>query len=320
MEPNNNMQNDNVSEPRPVRAPGFANGSANGGNAADVVAPVNGGNDVVFQDKPKKNHGMLYGMILLAILAVGGIGFGVWAMLDGNTRSQKKDEQISQLQSQLAEKSEVVVEDDTTVVESDKKVSNELAQNLINPYLGTFTYLNDIFDHEFNENTKFYLAFKNLSENDIFQFGAQTTEAGQASVTYDTINSEYQYLFGNNNSLDKTNYEEGYSKFTYENENWGGGKFVIQKFGGGGTGFNVFSVVKDAYYGDDNSIVIEVYHGKGTICGMDGGDDSYCFSELVGYSVTMTPSVEKLLNDSRTEVRKMIFVENDGHYVLQSVE
>lgn len=305
---------------REIRAPGFANGDAAGGDASDVVTSVNDGKGVVLQDKPKKNRGMIYGMILLAILAAGGIGFGVWAMLDGNTRSQKKDEQISQLQSQLGEKSEVVVDDDTTVVESDKKVSNELAQNLINPYLGTFTYLNDIFDHEFNENTKFYLAFKNLNDNDIFQFGAQTTEAGQASVTYDAINSEYQYLFGDNNSLDKTNYEEGYNKFTYENENWGGGKFVIQKFGGGGTGLNVFSVVKDAYYGDDNSIVIEVYHGKGTMCGMDGGDDSYCFSELIGYSVTMTPSIEKLLNDSRTEVRKMIFVENDGHYVLQSVE
>ncbi|MBQ5812404.1 hypothetical protein IIW29_02450, partial [Candidatus Saccharibacteria bacterium] len=150
MEPNDNIHNNNISEPRPVRAPGFANSDAAGGDTSGGVMPVSGGNDVVFQDKPKKSHGMLYGMILLAILAAGGIGFGVWAMLDGNFRAQKKDEQISQLQSQLAEKSEVVVEDDTTVVESDKKVSNELAQNLINPYLGTFTYLNDIFDHEFN--------------------------------------------------------------------------------------------------------------------------------------------------------------------------
>ena len=118
MEPNNNMQNDNMSEPRPVKVPGFANsGSASGGDASGGATPANGGNDVVFQDKPKKNHSMLYGMILLAILAAGGIGFGVWAMMDGNSRAQKKDEQISQLQSQLAEKSEVVVDDDTTVVD-----------------------------------------------------------------------------------------------------------------------------------------------------------------------------------------------------------
>ena len=124
METNNNMQNDNVSGPRPVRAPGFANGGVGGGDTADVVTPVNGGNDVVFQDKPKKSHGMFYGMILLAILAAGGIGFGVWAMMDGNSRAQKKDEQISQLQSQLAEKSEVVVDDDTTVVDDGGNVSS----------------------------------------------------------------------------------------------------------------------------------------------------------------------------------------------------
>ena len=91
MGPNNTIRNDanEMSEPRPVRAPGFANGSTDGGN------------DVVFQDVPKKNHGMLYGMILLAILAAGGIGFGVWAMLDGNSRVQKKEEQFKELNSRI---------------------------------------------------------------------------------------------------------------------------------------------------------------------------------------------------------------------------
>lgn len=134
MEPNNNMQNRMNGAgapgmgagmpPRPMRAPGFAAGAPRTGtpstsmpNTPDV-SPADAGGDVVFQDKPKKkSHAMLYGMIFLAILAVAGIGFGVWAMLDGNSRAQKKDEQISQLQSQLAEKSEVVVDDDTTVVD-----------------------------------------------------------------------------------------------------------------------------------------------------------------------------------------------------------
>ena len=69
------------------------------------------GSDVVFQEKSKKSHGMLYGMILLAILAAGGIGFGVWAMMDGNSQMAKKDEQIADLRGQLAEKNEVVEED-----------------------------------------------------------------------------------------------------------------------------------------------------------------------------------------------------------------
>ena len=129
MEPNNNMQNDNVSEPRPVRAPGFANSeSASGGGAPIGATPVNGGNDVVFQDKTKKSHGMLYGMILLAILAAGGIGFGVWAMMDGNSRVAKKDEQIASLNSQLAEKSQeqTEVESDTTIIDEEKEGDKEI--------------------------------------------------------------------------------------------------------------------------------------------------------------------------------------------------
>ena len=139
MDSNNNMQNDNMSEPRPVRAPGFANREVAGGDTSGRVMPVSGGNDVVFQDKPKKNHGMLYGMILLAILAAGGIGFGVWAMMDGNSRAQKKDEQILQLQSQLAEKSEVVIEDDTTVVDDeggDSATSTSVANTADYIYVG----------------------------------------------------------------------------------------------------------------------------------------------------------------------------------------
>ena len=62
----------------------------------------------------KGGKGMLYGMILCAILAIGGIGFGVWAMMDGNSQVAKKDEQISELREQLAEKSETV-EENTTV-------------------------------------------------------------------------------------------------------------------------------------------------------------------------------------------------------------
>ena len=112
MEPNMNNTNNDNSRVRPVRAPGFANGedglSAGG---ASVGMQNDGGSGVAFEDKSKKSHGMLYGMILLAILAAGGIGFGVWAFLDGNSRVAKKDGQISDLNSQISslqqEKSEL---------------------------------------------------------------------------------------------------------------------------------------------------------------------------------------------------------------------
>ena len=70
---------------------------------------------MVSRDKPKKNLGVILGMVFLAILAAGGIGFGVWAMMDGNSQVAKKDEQIADLRSQLAEKNQTVVEEDMTV-------------------------------------------------------------------------------------------------------------------------------------------------------------------------------------------------------------
>ena len=55
----------------------------------------------------KKGKGAIYGMILLAILAAGGIGFGVWAMMDGNAQKEQLQEQINALKAvnnQLQEK------------------------------------------------------------------------------------------------------------------------------------------------------------------------------------------------------------------------
>ncbi len=63
----------------------------------------------------KKSNGMLIAIIICAILAAGGIGFGVWAMMDGNNQVAKRDEQIANLNRQLAEKNQTVVEDDVEV-------------------------------------------------------------------------------------------------------------------------------------------------------------------------------------------------------------
>ena len=78
--------------------------------------PANTGG-VVFQDRPKKNTAMVLGMVLLAVLAIGGIGFGVWEMMDGNNRVVEKDKQIAELNSKLAENNQPV--SDETVVDDD---------------------------------------------------------------------------------------------------------------------------------------------------------------------------------------------------------
>ena len=72
-------------------------------NMADV--PINAPeppkeNTMAIGTPKKKSHTMLIGMILLAVIAAGGVGFGVWAMLDGNSRADKLNDQISTLQQQ----------------------------------------------------------------------------------------------------------------------------------------------------------------------------------------------------------------------------
>ena len=51
-------------------------------------------------EKKKSGKGMLIGMILLVLVAIGGIGFGVWAMVDGNSQKDSLNSQISALKEQ----------------------------------------------------------------------------------------------------------------------------------------------------------------------------------------------------------------------------
>ena len=76
--------------------------------------------DVVFNDKPKKNTGMILGMILLLILAIGGIGFGIWAWMDGNAQKEQLNSQISSLQQQNSELMDKIgTNDGGTIVDID---------------------------------------------------------------------------------------------------------------------------------------------------------------------------------------------------------
>ena len=59
-------------------------------------------------NEKKKGKGMLYGMILCAVLAIGGIGFGVWAMMDGNDQKGAYEEQISNYKKQINELQEKI--------------------------------------------------------------------------------------------------------------------------------------------------------------------------------------------------------------------
>ncbi len=85
MQPEGNVQNASM----PVTAP--------------AVTPEAPKKDNMFENTPKKSNGMLIGLILCLILAIGGIGFGVWAMMDGNQQKEQLNQQISTLKKQNSE-------------------------------------------------------------------------------------------------------------------------------------------------------------------------------------------------------------------------
>lgn len=84
MQPEENVQNEAVSAVAPVMAP---------------KAPKK---DNPSENTLKKSNAVLIVSILCLILAVGGIAFGVWEMMDGNAQMAKKDEQIKELNSQIS--------------------------------------------------------------------------------------------------------------------------------------------------------------------------------------------------------------------------
>ena len=91
MEPNNNVQNEATTPvvTKPMEAP--------------ETTPETPSMVVQDPDKKQTNKGMILGMVLLAILAIGGIGFGVWTMMDGNQQKEQLNTQINTLKTQNSE-------------------------------------------------------------------------------------------------------------------------------------------------------------------------------------------------------------------------
>lgn len=141
---------------------------------SEPSAPVNNdtGSDVVFQDKPKKNLGMILGMVFLVILAAGGIGFGVWAMMDGNSQKEQLNTQITSLKGQVSELQgkignntidDCVLVDDQNAVTSDYIYVGEWGIKIRMPE--ELTMVSYLLDHRASENNEEYLYINGLAGN-----------------------------------------------------------------------------------------------------------------------------------------------------------
>lgn len=79
------------------------------------TAPATSASEPTFDNGPSvvdgkggKKTGWILTVVLLLIVAIGGVGFGVWAMMDGNAQKDALNSQISTLKKQNGELSEQI--------------------------------------------------------------------------------------------------------------------------------------------------------------------------------------------------------------------
>ena len=99
------------------------------------------------KEKKKSGSGMVIGLILCLLLAAGGIGFGVWMMMDGNTQKDALNQQISALKKQnneLQEKIDDLTEQlDKAVEDSDDDTDIQVAWPVKAGLFGRTLYILD---------------------------------------------------------------------------------------------------------------------------------------------------------------------------------
>lgn len=147
-------------------------------------------------------------IIILAIIAVVGIGFGIFEFYQNQTKSSE----IDILKSSVATNSN----GSTSDVINLPSVGN--AEKILENYTGvgpkTGTYLNafyDTFVSNFDDNQKAFLAYSHVedSEKKTIACASERYKNGQCttkSIGYNLINQKYKSLFGDSVSMKKDNY------------------------------------------------------------------------------------------------------------------
>lgn len=142
------------------------------------------GSDIVFRDKPSKSKGMIAGMVVLALLAVGGIGFGVWAMMDGNSQKEQLNGKISDLESEIVQKNDKISE-----LESKSSSSSvQQQQEYLDEGQGEFTII-EIGDCIMDSGT----VEDGAKNNEILKCRA-TTSNGEGIFTWDSDSNRLRFV------------------------------------------------------------------------------------------------------------------------------
>ena len=251
--------------------------------------------------KTKTSKTFIVGMAVCAAFAIAGAVFSGYALMKmtGDKTSNKTDNTVV-----------------TAPTETVNTISNEVAQNIIAPYIKSQTYLANIFDKDFNDDNKFAIAVQNLDP----------TNSGiyDDRLYYTEVDRSAKQLFGNTYELPKKDYNMAGWQFKIKDNNPGSPTFEGQLYGIGGMGLAMIDVVKDASLDGDN-LIINVYHNVTPYCSysdeelcLDQTNDGSSYYDLASQQADEAAYVEKYAD--QLPVYQMTFEQENGHYILKNVE
>lgn len=159
MQPNqeNNVPNRPVVTRRPVSM-----GARPAGSAAAARVPVDAGptfdnGPSVVGSKGGRKTGWILAIILLLLIAAGGVGFGVWAYMDSNNAKNTLNAQIAELQQQNTELQ--------AQMSSNISTSSDAWDNYVNGLINQNVYVMGYYWHYNGSDNEQYVAYA-MKDND----------------------------------------------------------------------------------------------------------------------------------------------------------
>lgn len=177
---------------------------------------------VMDSGKQDSGKGWKIATAIVSVVAVCGIGFGVYGML----QSSQKDNQTSDLEVQVEEDNKTATTNETSDI-SFKEVK-ELLKNVVNFDYNVTSTDNNLFKNGLTEQYKYYLSLKKLGYTD--RISVTHDDGGmpggnladyEYDFTYDDINNAYHSLFGSDSDVQNQKdfwcfvpfYSEDYGKY-----------------------------------------------------------------------------------------------------------
>ncbi|MBQ7202135.1 hypothetical protein IJS18_01980 [Candidatus Saccharibacteria bacterium] len=279
--------------------------------------------------KPKKEgnkFGLVIAMgIMLFIAAIAGVIFGVYEMMARNS-------EVEAAKAECAKSIEEAKGTGCTGTKEVPTISKTVAETLIDPYVMPLTFLQNIFNYDFDESMKATIAYKNLGVEDY-----KSIKDGKYQISYSVLNSEYKKLFGGTNTLGRTNFRvSNLEEIKYFDGEGSADYFEITVGGKGGAGLAMFDIVKSAEYDEDGNVVIVVYHDVVGFCGDKKEEkdeeeeaeseekEDYCVDASGNSAIIRSEdeyNMKDLIKDYEKDIPqfKMKFIKHDYHLVLTSI-